>query len=731
MMRSIPASALNQVVSHVDPVRENRTREFGWLGLGIVIACLLPALLWTVLNQAPSSGDESQYARASLELFRTLLRSPAAWMYRLLDVFPTKPNGLIWVGQFFVPVGYLFGSVDKGFLLSVWITQVLTVVVVYRVVLELTEKNLFAALLGSVIVASAPLFVMLGTYYMVESIQCLAVACFILIMVRAGSWDPATTIGVLLAATAFAIMTKATTPFFCIWPGLVALTTTIHRSRTGAAWRWREASAWLTIGVCLMIVAGAWYYRNWAAVVAHLRAASTGPVAAVWGKEDTFLNTLLYWFGALPHNFVFIPFLAHALVLLVTVAIFVRRSDSVRFSKAILVVVLEIATVLGAFSLSTNRETRYLVPLLPYIAILICWSVQQVRNRIVTSVALTVFGLQLTVVYSIAFGITTPPAGALIRVLDRDGKAARVLESIVARTCRERRPVRYANVVAIDPSVRGDWLAPEPANYVAVRDQAGRDPEPPCQYQYLGGNFFGSSAEKAWEALVAERVEYVVTLDPNVYPVASQVYNETLNRENFPIIWFKLEDGTQFTREGSLVEDSGIAIFRRTTSEQQQRTQTPGQGDRWNHVTIGRDLSDRGMHHRAVEELSKAASLEPANVEAWANLALAYERQGSFDQAVSAGERARQLNPHHYYVNLGLARTLFHEKKWTESIARAEQAAVDAPGVPERVNALALAGRISFQAGQPKKGCNLLWKANELQSNREILDEISSNGCRR
>jgi hypothetical protein len=157
-------------------------------------------------------------------------------------------------------------------------------VVVYRVVLELTEKDPFAGERG---VASAPLFVTLGTYYMVESIQGLAVACFILIMVRAGSWNPATTLGVLLAATAFATMTKATTPIFCIWPGLVALATTIHRSRTGATWRWRDACAWLSIGVCLIIVAGAWYYRNWAAVVSHLRGATTGRVAAVWGTNPT------------------------------------------------------------------------------------------------------------------------------------------------------------------------------------------------------------------------------------------------------------------------------------------------------------------------------------------------------------------------------------------------------------------------------------------------------------
>ena len=39
--------------------------------------------------------------------------------------------------------------------------------------------------------------------------------------------------------------------------------------------------------------------------------------------------------------------------------------------------------------------------------------------------------------------------------IDRDGHNARLLESIVARTCRDTTRLPYVNVIAIDPAFRG------------------------------------------------------------------------------------------------------------------------------------------------------------------------------------------------------------------------------------------------------------------------------------
>ena len=683
------------------------------LGVALPLAFLLPALIWILLDKAPFSGDESVYARASLELFRTLLVSPLEWAHRSLNILPSKPNALIWIGQAFVPVGYLLGSVDKGLLLSVWIAQLLTGLIVYRAVDQLVDGDFTTAVLGSLIVVSAPLFVSLGGYYMVEAIQTLAVAWFILIMARAGSWAPVYTICHLLAATAFASLTKVTTPFFCVWPGLLALWTALGRSGAPDAWRWRQAkvAAMGVVSLCLAIGAVTWYYGNWTSVVAHARAATTGPVAAAWGREDTFVNTFLFWLRELGASFFLVSLVGLSVVLLCAVAIFSRKRHSAQFRNASLVALLQMATVLGIFSLSSNRSTRYLLPLLPYVGILLCWSVHRIQSRVITRLAIMSFGLQLAFVYALAFGLVQNRLGAPVRGLDAEGKDARLLESIVARSCRDAL-VRDVNVVAIDPNFRGDWLAPEPANYVAARDRARQASKTPCDYGYLGGNFFGSDASKAWEALITGRVRYVITVDPAVYPIPVSVFNEALRPENFQILWTNLNGSGLFTREAPLAEDPGIAVFRRL-----------------DHVGEGRALSDRGEHERAIQELRQATAGEPTNVEAWANLALAYERQGSFDQAVAAGMRARSLDANHYYVNLGLARAFAQLKQWTDAAARAEDAAHNAKAVPEQVTALALAARSRMQAGDSKSGCDLLRMAAHLQPGRELQDGLASNGC--
>ena len=63
-----------------------------------------------------------------------------------------------------------------------------------------------------------------------------------------------------------------------------------------------------------------------------------------------------------------------------------------------------------------------------------------------------------------------------------------ILNEIVARACSEKQPNRYLTIVAIDPYLTGDWLAPEPAGYEAAK-RYGLDP--PCRFDYAGNGFFG------------------------------------------------------------------------------------------------------------------------------------------------------------------------------------------------------------------------------------------------
>jgi hypothetical protein len=408
------------------------------------------------------------------------------------------------------------------------------------------------------------MFVTLGGFYLVEASQALAVVWFIFMMARAPGWNPAYTLCHLIGASAFAFLTKTTTPLFCLWPGLITLWILVRQATVSRRAEWAQgrvvAAGALSLAVAVPTVS--WYYRNWYRAITHARA-SSGPIAAAWGKEDTFFNTFVYWLLEVPRSFYYAPVVALVVAALILAAIFSRRSKLADFDVAFTAALLQSITVLGVFAFASNREARLVLPLLPYFGLMVCWSVDRLGNPLLNGAAILGSGGQLVLVYALAFGLFWNSYSYPVRPIDTTGRNQRILKSIVARTCGASDGARYLDVVAIDPVFRGDWLAPEPANYVAGRD-FGRGPQaPPCDYGYLGRGFFGSSAAVAWEALITDRVRYVVTTDPAVYPEPGGRFNEALEPENFRLFWTNLTTSGLFAREAPLAEDPGLAVFRR------------------------------------------------------------------------------------------------------------------------------------------------------------------------
>ena len=213
---------------------------------------------------------------------------------------------------------------------------------------------------------------------------------------------------------------------------------------------------------------------------------------------------------------------------------------------------------------SANRELRYLLPILPSAALVVCWSLAHFGSRLLTGLAVIAFAGQLGLMWGYIFHVLLPAPHIVVRGIDRDSGDARLLESIVARTCGDSTPTRYVNTIAIDPAFRGDWLAPEPANYVATRDALHNPKGPACVYDYVGGGFLGERADSAWDDLVSQNVRYVITVDPGVYTVPSKTYNRALDEKHFPSFWAELRRSSLFKAEPALPEDPGIRIFRRT-----------------------------------------------------------------------------------------------------------------------------------------------------------------------
>jgi hypothetical protein len=223
---------------------------------------------------------------------------------------------------------------------------------------------------------------------------------------------------------------------------------------------------------------------------------------------------------------------------------------------------LQVVTVFLAFAMSPTRQTRFLLPVLPYVALLVAWSVEQLRHRLIAGLATVVLATQLALLHGQALHLV-PALTPSVVPFERSADSTRILDAVVKRTCRENGPP-YLNILAVDPSVRGDWLGPEPANYAVAKKRFwSKATYPPCYYDYVGDAFFGSTVPRAWNSLLARRARYFITVDPSVYPPPPRAFNQVLSAQNFPVMLDTVRTSGLFVLEPPLREDPGILIFHR------------------------------------------------------------------------------------------------------------------------------------------------------------------------
>ena len=330
----------------------------------VPLALISPSLMWIAFDKSVWSWDPANYGRAAIELFADLIHSPSHWISGMLAVLPSTAPGVSWFGQWFVPLGYLIGSIDRGLLVSIWLTQGLTLVLIYKSLWRLSRCNRLVSITGCLVTASAPLFVGLSHQFFTEPLQLLAVAWFVFIMCSAPYWTRAFTVSQILAAVPLALLAKASSPLYCVVPGVVALWHVVRGGRSLFARRdWLDASVVISLvaGALLNIAALGWYSKNLSFVLQHVSVASSGAVAELYGQTDSFGNSLLFWLRATQSSF-FLPSVLLVVALICafgTVRHFVSpRVKADHFSICCVTAVLQISFVLAVFSLNANRDVQ-------------------------------------------------------------------------------------------------------------------------------------------------------------------------------------------------------------------------------------------------------------------------------------------------------------------------------------------------------------------------------------
>lgn len=270
-----------------------------------------PSLIWIFLDQSVFPWDQSWYGQLSVELFHSLIHSPLQWVKELISAFGSKAPGIAWLGEFFVPIGQLIGSIDIGLLLSIISTQFCTLLLIYRIVFKLT--NNFISIICCLFAAASPLSVGLTHQYFVEPLQTLSITWIVLIMVFAPQWESKRILLHLISAVSLAMIVKITSPLYFFGAILFSLyycwnNRSINEKRLQSSSINLFSKINFLYLTAFLLTSGFlfWYGKNLQTILSFTVQASSGDASILYGEKADFIHKIQYWLSAFQKSF-FIP----------------------------------------------------------------------------------------------------------------------------------------------------------------------------------------------------------------------------------------------------------------------------------------------------------------------------------------------------------------------------------------------------------------------------------------
>ena len=529
---------------------------------GILIA---PSALWVIIDKAVWQWDPAWYGEVSASLFFLLRRQTAEWPNAMLSAFATKPPGIAWLGQFFVPLQHITGSVDDALMLMIILIQWVTLVLTYRTVRDLAPHSPAAPLAACVFVAAAPLFVGMSHKFFVEPLQTMAVAWIMLIAIRADQLNGWIIVGHVVAAAALAMMAKITSPLYVVAPAILVIYALFQKrySSWSLSRRQRRLGLYpvLAIGVIMAVPTMLWYARNWGAVFGKSQSAAYGAGGEMWGHGRPLFDKLVYWLGAMHSSFAPSLFLLPVAVVVVVGAVRMCRGRDPQTSRHRVVAIMaatQLLFTLVVFTSSRNEEPRFLLPLIPYLALLIGMGVSALRWRGASVLIVVLLLMQYGIVYAQTFSLI--PSNTSVSVwIQRypampDEQEAVMLDSIVESTCSEETAWRY-NIVGVELP----WLNANTLSFHVAKRML--DTGYRCFYTSVG--YRQDSVDRAWERIQTFKIAHFVTVDPDVYRIPENGHNVV----SVPVLE-RVASSVDFERQDLNGDHPGILIFDRVPERQ-------------------------------------------------------------------------------------------------------------------------------------------------------------------
>jgi hypothetical protein len=365
------------------------------------------------------------------------------------------------------------------------------------------------------------LFVGLTHQYLTELLQCFTTASMMFVAWRAERRPVIRTVLLMLITVSLSFAAKASSAPFVL-PFLVYATVVLIVTRRRVRPTVGKRDVLLFIAAAAIAAATvAWYVVNWDATVAHFIEATTGKEALFYGSPVVLSTKLRYWISSLGVALSPITVISGAICIVIIVGIVVavvrlwkvpvRDLIFVAVENGTLFVLVLAATILLTlltFSFQINEDTRYVLSLIPMIAILLSWSLSVLRQKILTAAFLCTLAASTVAVNSFSFGLNVPnvadmPWNWQLR-LDRND--AVLLSTAVRATCPPEN-ANHTNLFIVNYISLNDHTA----NFYAEKNSYTTGYR--CYYWSLG--FAKNDVENALDRLNAVAPPYVITVAPD------------------------------------------------------------------------------------------------------------------------------------------------------------------------------------------------------------------------
>jgi hypothetical protein len=524
-----------------------------WTLLGMAFL-LAPSLVWIVRDRTVWPWDQAWYGQVSTELWYWLWRSPLRWGATMADGIDLKPPGIVWFGQFFIGLRGVLGSVEASLLLSILVTQLALLWILFRTCASLFPGSRLLPAAGVMFAAAGQLFTGLSHQYFVEPLQAVAVAWSLYAAQRSRDWPKARVLIHVFAILILAALSKATTVIYCFFPlGYAALQTLRRTGRFefGAELKGRFSRGLLIGFGALAMLCGVWYLRHISDVLRHVHNATTGEVALEYGSRAAVWTKLGVWAGLLKSAFL-APYLtwvlASAFCLGPIRSIFRRTpidKQVVRAGPIAIVCVLQTICLLLAFSSTIGVDSRYMFAVLPCLAILFvqCCAL---APRIATMALLAACFVQWASVQAASFSpaYTFADRSEWLRAFQPDRARYDDIARVVAATTGGP---EHNNIVAVDES----WLNSNTLEFFAAQGRLKTG----ARSYYVSLGYAQKDPNAAFNRIEEFSARYVVTLHESFQRAKPNFLNVTA----LPVLK-RIQQDSHFTQL-PFANGSGIVLF--------------------------------------------------------------------------------------------------------------------------------------------------------------------------